>query len=87
MDDLIDLGGYPEINAAGLADSYPLGDGRCRLLFFDWYKLDGVYRRRITGALVRPIRGLEDDNRKFFESLRGIGPADENNGRPMTFAH
>jgi hypothetical protein len=31
-DDVIDLGDYPHINTSGVADVYPMGDGRIRFL-------------------------------------------------------
>lgn len=55
---LVDLGAYPEIYADGIGDLQMLAGNNTRMVLFSWRKLDGVYRKVITGMVIRPAATL-----------------------------
>lgn len=63
---LIDLGGYPEINACGCGDYYLLGDGRVRFILYDWFRIAGIWQAKIVGTVTRPIGTLKEEQRRFW---------------------
>lgn len=64
---LLDLGGYPEINACGCGDYYLLGDGRARFILYDWFRVAGIWQAKIVGTVTRPIATLKEEQRRFWE--------------------
>lgn len=72
---LLDLGDYPEIHAAGIGECYLLPDGRMRSLMFDWLRMDGVWRRRIVGAVIRPVANLREDQSMMWREAVPNYPA------------
>jgi hypothetical protein len=74
-DDVIDLGDYPHINTSGVADVYPMGDGRIRFLMFDWFKVDNVWRRVAVGLVTRPLANLREDQARVWSSANQPAPS------------
>jgi hypothetical protein len=58
--DLIDMGGYPEIYADGLGDVEVVGSN-ARLVLFNWRRIDGVFRRQTCATVIRPVASLSCD--------------------------
>lgn len=56
-DSLLDFGNYPEVDSAGIGDFHILGD-RLRFVLFDWYRIDGVWQRRVVGMAKMPLSAL-----------------------------
>lgn len=83
---LIDYGNYPEIDCTALADAYSIGGGNARFVFFDWYKVDGVFQRRIVGTLKRPLAGLLDDQKAALRAI-DAGPPMSAQDRMLLHAH
>ena len=69
---LVDYGGYPEINATAMGDCYVVNGGRARFILFDWYKVAGIWQRRIVGVITRPIAGLREDQEKTWTVISQI---------------
>ena len=68
---ILDFGGYPEIHASGYGEAHVIGDGRVRLVLFDWYRIDGVWRKRVTGTVTRPVSTIPDDMRRYCQDIFG----------------
>jgi len=59
MNDLLDLGNYPQIHADAIGDVHFLRF-HTRILFFEWQKLDGVFRKVISGTVTRPKQAFTE---------------------------
>lgn len=57
---LIDNGDYPVITAYDVAEMHFLG-ANVRVIMFDWFKVCGVWQRRVTGAIQRPVSTMRPD--------------------------
>jgi hypothetical protein len=66
---LIDTGDYPRIEAYEMGEGFLLPGGRARFLMADWTKIDGVWRRIVTGMLTRPLAGLQEDQALFWQEI------------------
>lgn len=75
--ELIDLGDYPIINAAGIADFYFLNDGRVRFLLYDWFRLNGLYRRQVVGIVTRSISNLREEIAWFCREAFELSPPND----------
>jgi hypothetical protein len=74
---LIDLDNYPRIEATGTADCYMLAGGRVRFVMFDWFKIEGLWQRVVTGMVTRGIVGMREEQYRFWqETSLTSGPAD-----------
>lgn len=62
---LCDFGGYPEISAASVADVHFL-TANARFIFFDWYKEEGVWQRRVVGTVKVPISSLRPEQLQHY---------------------
>ena len=71
QEQLIDLGDYPCINAYGMAECYLVPGGRVRFVMYDWVRMDGLWRRTITGLLTRPLTGLQEDQAVSWQEIAG----------------
>jgi hypothetical protein len=60
VDELVDVGGYPEVYADGVGEVQIL-DSNARFLSFSWHRIDGVYRRGIVASIVRPVASLSGE--------------------------
>lgn len=69
MLDLLDFGDYPHIEAAGVADAYLIGPNRARFVCFDWFKINGVMRRKVTGDVCRSLSGLREEQHLFWSGI------------------
>ena len=54
---LLDIGGYPEISADGLANVLFHAD-KAHFVLFGWRNLDGVWRRVVVGTIMRPVSSV-----------------------------
>jgi hypothetical protein len=68
--DIIDLGGYPEFYADEVAEIQSLSGGNRRVIYIAWKKLDGVYRRVISGVAIRPAVGIATAAPMFREAAK-----------------
>lgn len=68
---LVDYGGYPEIEAHAMGDCYVIGQ-RVRFVMWDWYRIDGVWQRKITGTLTRPLAGLVEDQARSWQAIASV---------------
>ena len=59
LDNLLDYGDYPEIHADSIGDVQYL-QYKTRILFFEWRKVGGVFRRVTVGAISRPKEAFTD---------------------------
>jgi hypothetical protein len=66
---LIDMGNYPRIEASEMAACYVLPGGRVRFVMCDWFKVEGVFRRVVTGLLTRPLAGLQEDQTLSWQQI------------------
>ena len=57
VDELVDMGGYPEIYADGVGDCHIVG-GVAKMMLFSWHRIDGVLRKCIVASIVRPVSSL-----------------------------
>ena len=65
---LLDLGNYPEIFACGVAEVQSLGTN-IRGILFDWYKFEGIWRRRIVAVITRPGMGIDYDTEQWRQAV------------------
>lgn len=65
---LLDLGNYPEIFSCGVAEVQSLGTN-IRGVLFDWYKLEGIWRRRIVAVITRPGLGVDHDAEQWRRAV------------------
>jgi hypothetical protein len=68
MEPVIDDGNYPEIHCHSMSECYVIGP-LVRFLMWDWFRLNGIWQRRIVGALTRPLIGLEEDQRRSWQEI------------------
>lgn len=54
---LLDLGGYPEIRADGLAQVFSYA-GNAHIILFGWRRIDGIWRQTVAGLVIRPLTAL-----------------------------
>jgi hypothetical protein len=80
---IIDYRDYPEINCTSMADCYTL-DTRVRFVMWDWIKIDGVWQRRVSGTLTRPIAGLVEDTARAMDLMLTAKPPQEEVRARMT---
>lgn len=78
---ILDFGGYPEIHAAGYGEAHVIGDGRVRLVLFDWYRIDGVWRKRVVGTVTRPVSTIPEDMHRYCQDIFGQDSAPRAGGR------
>lgn len=74
---LIDLGDYPEIHADNIGDYQELCGGRCRFVLYGWYKMDGVWRPKVTGLLTRPVETMTMEQIAYWRAFRPSLPTFE----------
>lgn len=73
---LVDLGNYPEINAADVGDFHIIGD-RGRFIMYDWYKVNGLWQARIVGTVTRPLASLREEAIKYWrEAMHSKAPVE-----------
>lgn len=77
---LMDFGGYPEIDSAGIGDFHILGE-RLRFVLFDWYKIDGLWQRRIVGMAKMPVSSIPATSVQHWQCVFGSPRPTE--GEPM----
>jgi hypothetical protein len=70
---VIDMSDYPEINSEGIADFYVIGT-RVRFALFDWYKIDGVFRRKIVGIVTHSSASMRPGTIHALEKRFGANP-------------
>ena len=70
--ELFDMQDYPNVHAAGIADLYCLNDGRGRLVFFDWFKVDGLWIKKVVGTVTRPCKSMVQEQPMVVDKLMQI---------------
>jgi hypothetical protein len=67
---VLDMSDYPEINSDGIADFYVIGS-RVRFALFDWYKIDGILRRKVVGLVTHSAVGMRPGTIQALEKRFG----------------
>lgn len=75
QDALIDLGDYHEIHAEDVGDYQELGGGRCRFVLYGWYKIDGLWRPKVTGLVTRSMLTMTEAQLAYWRGLFSGGAA------------
>lgn len=68
MEPVIDDGNYPEINCQSMSECYVIGP-LVRFLMWDWFRVGGIWQRRVVGSLTRPLAGLEADQARSWQEI------------------
>jgi len=74
---LVDLGDYPEINAYDIGEYQEIGAGLGRFVMAGWYKMDGVWRRKVTGLVTRPIVTMAPEHLAYWRAAFNGRPPSE----------
>jgi len=71
---ILDIGGYPEIYADEVAEIQHLSCGNRRVVLCAWHRVDGVYRRMVVGAIIRPVSSFALSIPKFLDAMSLVAP-------------
>ena len=67
--ELFDMQDNPNVHSACIADLYCLNDGRGRLVFFDWFKVDGLWIKKVVGTVTRPCKSMVQEQPMVVDKL------------------
>lgn len=67
--ELLDLGGYPEITGNGIGAVHVHGS-ITEVIYFRWKKIEGIWRRVVSGAAFRPTETVLPSMSMFQSAIR-----------------